>query len=81
MELSGNLLCVIAVVLFVAYLLLAASIRVVPEYTRLSVYRFGQYIGDKGPGLVFLIPFLDRGVEKRIDTRDENAPKQEDKSA
>lgn len=49
-------------------LLVMASIRIVPENQRLAVYRLGRYLGDKGPGLVILIPFVDRG--KMIDLRE-----------
>jgi hypothetical protein len=45
---------------------LAASIRVVPEKKRLAVYRLGRYIGDKGPGLIMIIPIVDRGVLKDV---------------
>jgi regulator of protease activity HflC (stomatin/prohibitin superfamily) len=45
---------------------LAAAIRVVREDKRLSVYRLGRYLGEKGPGLVLLIPFVDRGVIKEL---------------
>ncbi|MBN1305233.1 MAG: hypothetical protein JXA13_12425 [Anaerolineales bacterium] len=41
----------------------ASAIRIVPEYQRLRVYRLGRDIGLKGPGLIFLIPFIDRGIE------------------
>ncbi|MGI6368571.1 MAG: SPFH domain-containing protein [Anaerolineae bacterium] len=41
---------------------LAMSIRVVPEYRRLVVFRLGRCLGAKGPGLVILIPYVDRGV-------------------
>jgi regulator of protease activity HflC (stomatin/prohibitin superfamily) len=41
---------------------LAASIRIVREDKRLSVYRLGRYLGEKGPGLVILIPFVDKGI-------------------
>ena len=37
------------------------TIRWVPESHRLAIYRLGSYIGDKGPGLVFLAPVIDRG--------------------
>jgi regulator of protease activity HflC (stomatin/prohibitin superfamily) len=49
-------------------LLLAAMIRIVPEYQRLVVFRLGRVLGAKGPGLVILIPFIDRGV--RVDLRE-----------
>ena len=50
-----------------ALLFLAMSIRIVRDGTRLSVYRLGQYIGDKGPGIVILIPIIDRGILKEVD--------------
>jgi regulator of protease activity HflC (stomatin/prohibitin superfamily) len=39
-----------------------SAIRVVPEHQRLAVFRLGRYIGERGPGLVFLLPIVDRGV-------------------
>ena len=42
--------------------ILAASIKIIPEYQRLLIFRLGRAIGVKGPGLVFLIPLIDRGV-------------------
>ena len=41
---------------------LAMAVRIVPEYRRLVVFRLGRCVGAKGPGIIFLIPFLDRGV-------------------
>ena len=57
--------CFLGAVIIVAMIFLAASIRIVQEDTRLSVYRLGRYIGDKGPGLVLLLPFLDHGIVKQ----------------
>ncbi|TMK91754.1 MAG: paraslipin, partial [Actinobacteria bacterium] len=48
-------------VLFVL-LLLAKAIKIVPEYQRLVVFRLGRLHATRGPGLVVLIPFIDRGV-------------------
>ena len=42
--------------------LFLSAIKVVREYQRLVVFRLGRSVGDKGPGLVFLIPFVDRPV-------------------
>lgn len=49
-------------------ILLALAIRIVPEYQRLVVFRLGRLIGERGPGLVLLIPVVDRGV--RVDFRE-----------
>jgi regulator of protease activity HflC (stomatin/prohibitin superfamily) len=52
----------IGVVVVLLILLLAISIRIVKEYQLLMVFRLGRSIGTKGPGLVFLIPIIDRAV-------------------
>ena len=64
--LASTLLCFIGSLLFLTTIMLASSIRIVREDTRLSVYRLGRYLGEKGPGLVLLIPVIDRGVLKRL---------------
>jgi regulator of protease activity HflC (stomatin/prohibitin superfamily) len=42
--------------------LVSQSVRVVREYRRLVVFRLGNCVGVKGPGPVFLLPFVDRPV-------------------
>ncbi len=49
-------------VLLLLILILPQALRIVREYQRLMVFRLGRSIGAKGPGLVFLIPFVDKGV-------------------
>lgn len=58
----------ILVVLAAALTLFLMAVRVVPEYRRLVVFRLGRSLGPKGPGLVFLIPFVDRAVN--VDLRE-----------
>ncbi|MDF2692587.1 MAG: putative stomatin/prohibitin-family rane protease subunit YbbK [Labilithrix sp.] len=53
---------VIGLLVLVAITLLVKAIRIVPEYQRIIVFRLGRALGAKGPGLVLLIPFVDRGV-------------------
>ena len=50
------------IALLVALTLIVKAVRIVPEYQRLVVFRLGRALGAKGPGLVLLIPFIDRGV-------------------
>ena len=50
------------VVLILVILFLVNAIKVVREYQRLVVFRLGRVLGIKGPGLVLLIPFVDRAV-------------------
>jgi hypothetical protein len=52
----------IAVIVIFVIIILSASIKVVREYQRLVVFRLGRSIGAKGPGLVFLIPIVDKPV-------------------
>ncbi len=47
---------------FVLFVILPLSIKIVREYQRLVVFRLGRAIGVRGPGLVFLIPIIDRPV-------------------
>jgi regulator of protease activity HflC (stomatin/prohibitin superfamily) len=64
---------VTAVVLFVVVVVvvgvLASSIRVVPEFMRLVVFRLGRLVGIRGPGLVFLIPVIDQAFP--VDLREQ----------
>jgi len=55
-------LCVMAFCVLLAVLFLVASIRIIPENKRLQVYRLGRYLGEKGPGVVLLIPIIDRAI-------------------
>jgi len=45
------------------------SARIVDEYKRLVVFRLGRSVGQRGPGLVLLVPFLDTATE--IDLREQ----------
>jgi regulator of protease activity HflC (stomatin/prohibitin superfamily) len=53
---------IIGVVLLIFVVVLAIMVRIVPEYRRLVVFRMGRSLGAKGPGLVLLIPLVDRGT-------------------
>jgi regulator of protease activity HflC (stomatin/prohibitin superfamily) len=67
---------VIAFAFFVA-ILLAAAIRILREYERGVVFRLGRLIGAKGPGLILLIPIVDRMVRVDLRTVTLNIPPQE----
>lgn len=53
--------------IIIIILLLFAAIKIVPEYQRIVVFRLGKLVGDKGPGLVIVIPVIDRII--RVDLR------------
>jgi regulator of protease activity HflC (stomatin/prohibitin superfamily) len=46
--------------------LFTTAIRIVPESQRLDVYRLGRYIGQRGPGIVMVIPFIDQPIKVDI---------------
>jgi hypothetical protein len=64
----GVILIVLAVVAITAMALAAASVRVLREYERGVVFRLGRVINQKGPGLVLLIPAVDRMVRVSLRT-------------
>ena len=54
-----------AVILLLALggvVLVAMAVQIVPEYKRLVIFRLGRSIGAQGPGIIFLIPFIDKPV-------------------
>ncbi len=55
-------LIVLGVILVLVIAIVPNAIRIVREYQRLMVFRLGRALGAKGPGLVILIPLIDRGV-------------------
>ncbi len=60
--------CLVGVVVLLLIAFVASALKIVPEYQRLVVFRLGRCIGARGPGLVLLIPFVDRAV--RVDLRE-----------
>ena len=66
-EVSMSVVIGSAVVVF-ALIVIASAVRIVPEYQRLVVLRLGRALGVRGPGLVILIPAVDRGI--KVDLRE-----------
>jgi regulator of protease activity HflC (stomatin/prohibitin superfamily) len=58
---TGAIIGAVAGIVFLL-LLIFLSVKVVREYQRNVVFRFGRCIGTKGPGIIFLIPVIDRPV-------------------
>ncbi len=61
-------LCGVGAVVIVAVVIFGSAIRIVQEYERLVVFRLGRCVGQRGPGLVLLVPFIDQG--RRVDLRE-----------
>jgi regulator of protease activity HflC (stomatin/prohibitin superfamily) len=70
-------LIVVLVAALAAIVLAAASVRVLREYERGVVFRLGRVINQKGPGLVLLIPAVDRMVRVSLRTVTLRIPPQE----
>jgi regulator of protease activity HflC (stomatin/prohibitin superfamily) len=70
-------LVALVVLTFTAFVLASASIRVLREYERAVVFRLGRVIEQKGPGLVLLIPAIDRMVRVSLRTVTLRIPAQE----
>lgn len=55
--------------LIMVVFLVASMVRIIPEYERAIVFRFGRALpAPRGPGIIFLIPYVDR-IEARISVR------------
>jgi regulator of protease activity HflC (stomatin/prohibitin superfamily) len=59
-------------VIIIVGLVFSSAVKIVPEYRRLVVFRLGRLAGSRGPGIVFVIPVIDRvmSVDLRILTMD-----------
>ena len=56
------------VVIVLVLLILASAVRVLNEYERGVIFRLGRLIGAKGPGLILLIPIVDKMVKVSLRT-------------
>ena len=66
-EESAKLLVWLIPVFLLAVIILPQMVRILREYERGVIFRLGKLIGAKGPGLIMLIPIVDRMV--RMDLR------------
>ncbi len=57
----------ILLVLGAAAVLVVMGLRIVPEVQRLAIMRLGNYVGLRGPGIVFVLPFVDRATRLTLD--------------
>jgi len=63
--------------ILVAILFLISALKVVREYERLVVFRLGRLIGTKGPGLILVIPLIDRTIKVSMRVVTMDVPSQE----
>jgi len=62
---------------FLALILLPSAVRILREYERGVIFRLGKLIGAKGPGVVLLIPIVDRMVRMDLRVVTIDVPRQE----
>ncbi|MGI6468270.1 MAG: slipin family protein [Syntrophomonadaceae bacterium] len=65
----------VIIVLIVA--ILSAAIKIIPEYERAVLFRLGRLVGARGPGLIFIIPIVDRIIRISLRTVVFDVPPQE----
>ena len=73
----GVVIAIVALLLIFVLILLASSIRILREYERGVIFRLGRLIAQKGPGLILLIPIIDRMVRVDLRTVTMTVPPQE----
>ncbi|UCD93728.1 MAG: slipin family protein, partial [Candidatus Zixiibacteriota bacterium] len=57
----------LGIIIFLGIIILSNAIRILREYERGVIFRLGRLIGAKGPGIILLIPIVDRML--RVDLR------------
>lgn len=67
----------LSVIVFFVIIILASAIRILREYERGVIFRLGRLIGSKGPGLIILIPIVDRMVRVSLRTVVMDVPPQD----
>ena len=65
------------VLLIFIIMILASAIKILREYERGVIFRLGRVIGSKGPGLIILIPFIDKMVKVSLRTIVTDVPPQD----
>ena len=58
-------------------IIIASAIRILKEYERGVIFRLGRMVGSKGPGIIFLIPLIDRMVKVSLRTVVMDVPPQD----
>ena len=72
-----NALVVIGIIVFILLIVLSATIKIVQEYERGVVFRVGRIVGPRGPGIILLIPFVERMTKVDLRTLTLDIPAQE----
>jgi regulator of protease activity HflC (stomatin/prohibitin superfamily) len=68
---------IIVIIVLVVLMLIAMAVKIVPEYERGVLFRLGRLVGQRGPGLFVIIPFVDRMVKVDLRVVTMDVPSQE----
>ena len=68
---------IIVIIALAVLLILSMAIKIVPEYERGVLFRLGRLVGQRGPGLFVIIPFVDRMVKADLRVVTMDVPSQE----
>jgi regulator of protease activity HflC (stomatin/prohibitin superfamily) len=71
-----NLITIGIIIIIFLLLLLSSAIKIMAEYQRIVIFRLGRLLGIKGPGLVFIVPIIDKIIKLDLRTRVIDVPKQ-----
>jgi regulator of protease activity HflC (stomatin/prohibitin superfamily) len=67
----------IGIIVIALFILVPAAVKIVPEYERGVLFRLGRLVGQRGPGLFLIIPFVDRMVKVDLRVITMDVPSQE----
>lgn len=70
-------LALIAIIILIIVALLPQAVNILPEYERAAHFRLGRFTGIKGPGIVLIIPYVDKLMRKDLRVMDMDVPKQQ----
>ncbi|HEX3719476.1 MAG TPA: SPFH domain-containing protein [Verrucomicrobiae bacterium] len=76
-HIAGDIIAWLVPIVVLLAVVLPSAVRILREYERAVVFRLGKLIGAKGPGVVFLIPMVDRMVRMDLRVITINVAKQE----
>src|SRR5512144_633317 len=63
----GGTLVIVAIGILFLVIILTAAVKIVQEYERGVIFRLGRLVGARGPGLILLIPWIER--MRKVDLR------------
>jgi len=71
-----DMMYIIVIIVIFLVMLLSSAIKIMAEYQRIVIFRLGRLLGIKGPGLVLIVPIIDKIIKLDLRTRVIDVPKQ-----